>query len=424
MNLAHNFNNVTVIQTWLFFLCSLLTIFCLNEVKAKELYEPETVKNRDRPRYDPLGIPVASFYFFPKLEISEYYDDNIFASDLDEKNDFITAIRPQLLLKSNWNNHALNFQGSASILQHINHQDENSEDFSFGGDGRIDILRNSRLTGGADYSRNHRERTSPDDIAGLEQTIFHETRAFSFYEHELSLFTFKTGVRFNRKDFDDVRSTTGIINNDDRDREQITGEFRIGYIVSPQYSAFIQGTVNKQEYDNLSDELNLDRSSSGYEISIGSQFYGSEVLFGELYLGFKEQDYDDQRLKTIDDMTGGGSVTWQPSKLTTLNLASSRTIVETTVNTASGIFETKTELVIDHELLRNLLLNLNLSFAQDDFEGIRREDKYLSGGIGAYYLINRYVNFGINYDHVTRDSNTIDADFSRNRVFLNMNIQM
>jgi hypothetical protein len=343
---------------------------------------------------------------------------------MDEKDDFITIINPQLIMKSNWNNHALRFKGSGSIQQHIDNRTENSEDFNFGGDGRIDILHNSRLTAGADFTRDHKRRSSPDDIAGLEPTIFHETRAFSFYEHELNPFTFRTGIRFNRKDFDDVRSPTGNINNDDRDREQLSGEFRIGYIVSPQFSAFIQGIVNSQSYDNLSDELNLDRSSNGYQIIIGSQFYGSEVLFGELYLGYQEQDYDDNRLKTIDDMTGGGSITWQPSRLTTLNLASSRTVQETTVDTASGIFETKTELVVDHELLRNLLLNLNLSFIHDDFEGINREDKYFSGGIGAHYLINRYLNFGINYDFVKRDSNTIDADFTRNRVLLNMTIQM
>lgn len=405
-------------------LLPILSVFSLDKVNAKESLRPETVKTRARPSFDPLGVRFASFKFFPKLTINEQYNDNIFASENNEISDFITFIKPQLIVKSDWNNHALTFRSAANIEQHFDNESENSEDFSFSGNGRIDILRKSRLTAGAGYARDHRRRSSPDDEDGLERTIFHETNVFSFYEHDLEPFTFKTGITFNQKDFDDVQASSGIINNDDRDRDRITGELQINYEFLPEYSAFIRGAINQRNYDNLSDDLLLDRSSSGYEINIGSQLYGSGVLYGDFFIGFKEQNYDDPRLKTINGISGGGSLTWLPSGLTTVNLTSSRLIRETTVNTASGVFESKAKLDIDHELLRNLLLNLNVSYTHDDFVGIGREDKYLGVGFSANYLMNRNVNFALQYKFNNRSSSNPGSDFNRNILSLGVKFQM
>ena len=413
-----------VLKSWFFVLLSSLAIFSSVKIDAKESLRPETVQTRARPSLDPLGVRFASFKFFPELTINEHYNDNIFATENDKISDFITLIKPQLIVKSDWNNHALTFRSAANIEQHFDNESENSEDFSFSGNGRLDILRNSRLTAGAGYARDHRRRSSPDDEDGLERTIFHETNVFSFYEHDLKPFAFKTGIRFSQKDFDDVASSTGIINNDDRDRDRITGELQINYEFFPNYSAFIRGAINKRNYDNLSDDLLLDRSSSGYEINIGSQIYGSGVLYGDFFIGFKEQDYDDLRLKTINGISGGGSLTWLPSGLTTVNLSSSRLIHETTVDTASGIFETKAKLDIDHELLRNLLLNLNVSFSHEDYVGIGREDKYFDVGIGANYLMNRNVNFALQYNFSNRSSSNSGSDFDRNILSLGVKFQM
>lgn len=402
----------------------ILTPFYLNDVQAKESFQPETVKTRSRPQYDPVGIRAASFNIFPKLSVTEYFDDNIFADSVNEKSDFITDIQPQLIIKSNWNNHALTLSSSANIHQHLNNEAENSEDFNFIGHGRIDILRQSRLEGGASYEQNHQRRSSPDDVQGLVPTIFHETTVFSFIEHELNLFTLKTGIRYVNLDFDDVASSIGVINNDDRDRDRVTGDFRISYSISPQYSMFVDGFINRLNYENLSDGLALNRDSKGYGINLGSIFHGSRLFFGELFIGFKEQAYRDPRLKTIYGVTGGGSITWQPSILTTFNLSSSRSIRETTVGIASGIFQTEAKFEIDHELLRNLLLNFNLSVSQEDFRGIDREDKYLNIGVGSNYLMDPLVNFGLKYDFTTRHSNRDASNFTRNAVYFNLNLQL
>ncbi len=97
----------------------------------------ETVRNRARPKLDPLGIRRGAFTVLPGLEVREVYNDNIFSEDEGKIDDFITLVTPNLLARSDWRNHQLNLGANATIGRYANESDENFEDFSVGLDGRL-----------------------------------------------------------------------------------------------------------------------------------------------------------------------------------------------------------------------------------------------------------------------------------------------
>ena len=49
---------------------------------------------------------------------------------------------------------------------------------------------------------------------------------------------------------------------------------------------------------------------------------------------------------------------------------------------------------VDHELLRNLLLNANAGYENDFFQGVSRTDAVFSAGAGIRYLLNRNLYLG------------------------------
>src|SRR3954447_8123129 len=55
-----------------------------------------TVLERPRPEYDPLGLRFSNWFLYPKIELDEVYNDNIFATKGNRKNDFITVVSPTL----------------------------------------------------------------------------------------------------------------------------------------------------------------------------------------------------------------------------------------------------------------------------------------------------------------------------------------
>ena len=129
---------------------------------------------------------------------------------------------------------------------------------------------------------------------------------------------------------------------------------------------------------------------------------------GEVYVGYRSQFYDDPDLQTIDGITGGASIYWNVTTLTTITGEVERTIEETTFLTddegrpAAGYFRTRYGFLVDHELLRNLLLQASLFGIQEDFSGIDRTDDTLLATVGATYLMNRYLDISIGYRYTMK----------------------
>ena len=71
---------------------------------------------------------------------------------------------------------------------------------------------------------------------------------------------------------------------------------------------------------------------------------------------------------------------------------------------ASGYFATRIDARVDHELQRDLLLNVRAGWGQDDYRGTTRTDDYYTAGLGATYQLNR--NFGISGGYTFRSRNS------------------
>src|SRR4029079_13116294 len=104
------------------------------------------------------GVPVGSFRLFPELELDEVYNDNIYATPTGQPGtlgSFIQLIKPTFDLRSDWNNHMLNFFARGNFGFYSASALENFQDFSFGSTGRLHIQRDWNVYGGASFSRAH-----------------------------------------------------------------------------------------------------------------------------------------------------------------------------------------------------------------------------------------------------------------------------
>ncbi len=397
---------------------------------AQEPERGETVTSRVRPELDPLGARIGGFLLYPKLSLGEELNDNIFAVDDDKDLDFITTVTPSLRLRSDWNNHALNVDGALAVGRYVDHQSENFEDFRVGIDGRVDIMRNSNASALVRYSELHEERSSPDEQSGREPTEYSVTNFLLSYFHRFNRLSFDIDGTARIIDFDDVATSTGVINEDDRDRTIVQGAVRAGYEIVPEYEAFIRATGNTRLYDDdddiVVDGLKLNRDSFGYEFVVGTAIDFSGVTFGDIFVGYTSQEFDDDNLSTVKGVTFGGKVTWNLSGLTTLTGSITRTIEEVTSSRASGRFTTRAGITADQELLRNLLLNASIFGIRRDFEGIDRDENDAVFGLGAKYMMNRNLYALLDYNlhfRETSQSGGGGRDFLVNSMMLQIQTQ-
>jgi hypothetical protein len=380
-----------------------------------------TVVDRSRPDYDAAGIRLGGFLLYPGLAVQESYNSNIYATQNNRRDDFITTISPSLDLRSNWNNHALRLHADTALARYADHQSENYTDYTLLTDGRVDVLRDLRLFGGAGVARRHEARSSPDNQGGTEPTEYTVYSANAAIEKVFNRMSVRLDGKGERYAFSDVQNSSGgTIGQGGRDRNQGELSLRTGYELAPLRVVYLQGSVNTREYDNSRDANGYARSSDGYAFVVGAEYDLTGITSLDIFAGYRQQDYDDARLKSMTGWTAGATFTWNVTRLTTVTAGLTRDIEETTLAGASGYFATRTELRIDHELLRNLLLNARVGYEQDDFEGIGREDDYISAGLGAKYLISRNFALSGGYGYRERDSSATNSDFSENVVFLRL----
>lgn len=406
-------------------MAGVLGVCAVAPVLAQTESRTTTVMDRPRPELDALGVRAGGFLVYPSVTLSEAYNDNIFATQTDTKDDFITTVTPEVRANSDWNVHSLQFQASGTVDRHATNSAEDTEEFTVGTNGRLDIRRDTNATAGLQYQSLTEDRGSPDDVNGSEPTEYTLGTANAGFFNRWNRVSLNAGARVRQYDYDDVPTSAGAtINNDDRDRDEYRLSLRGGYQIQENYEAFLEGVVSRADYDADVDDNGINRDSDGYEFRAGARIDFTGLVFGDFYASYITRDYDDPTLTNFDGVGAGADMTWNVTQLTTVTGTVSRQVAETTLASASGNLRTNLAGRVDHELLRNLILSGRLGVSRDEFEGTTREDDYLRGMLQARYMMNRNLYFTLRYEYTDRDSSSANADYDRNIVFLRLRAQL
>jgi hypothetical protein len=385
----------------------------------------QSVTERARPGYDAVGIRAGAFMVYPKMDVTENYNDNIYATENQTKSDFITQVAPSIAVNSLWSRHALNLHAGVDQYWYLHNSGENRFDYHVGADGRLDILRDTNVTGAASYAQLHEDRglpTSPASAAEpTEYKLFDSKVALNQAFNRITTSLIGT---YDNYDYDDVAKIGGgTIDQSFRNRNEYTGSLKLGYLVSPDTSIYTQGTLNKRDYTDTTIP-GTDRSSDGYAVVVGSDFKLSRLAQGGIFVGYQSQSYDNPAFSDISGVAYGADVNWFVTALTTVRVNASSTIQESTITGNSGYTAQQVDLGVDHELLRNVILSGDIGYEKDNFDGIGRKDDIYSGKVGVNYLLNEFFAVGLNYSLTDRNSNQTGDDYTRNVIGLTLRGQL
>ena len=188
----------------------------------------QTVTERPRPKLGPLGVRAGAFTIYPMIEIRESYDGNVFATETNISDDLITVIHPSIRVKSETTRHRFDIQANANVGKFADNTDENYEDMLISAEGRLDILRKTRLFAALRYQGLHQDRSSPDDPAtNVEPVEYSVLNGLFAGEHVINRLGFRLEGKFKTLDYDDVSTAVGaVIDQDDRDRGEYEFSFR------------------------------------------------------------------------------------------------------------------------------------------------------------------------------------------------------
>jgi len=374
-----------------------------------------SVTERSRPDFDAAGLRVGSFLIYPSLAVSGVYDSNIFATSSNEESDFAYVLEPTLEVESDWGIHALGLRAGARFGRFTDFDSEDFDNYFAFAQGRLDLPQGTVFGGSAGYERLQEDRTSPSAPDTEDPVEFDLITARLQLAREVARLGARLNVAMRDLDFDDVGSGAALVEQDNRDRTEYTVGGRVSYETSPNLAGFVQASYNWRSYD-----LDTGRDSDGYRVEGGIALDFGGVTTGDLFVGYRSRDYDNPAFDDISGFTFGAEVEWNPTPLTSVGLLVTNIVEETATAGSPGYVETRLAATVDHELLRNLILSAEASYATQDYEEIDREDDVYAAGVGAEYLINRYVSVEAAYTYSSRNSDLALEEFDRHTVVLRL----
>ena len=382
------------------------------------------VRERPRPAYDSVGIRAGGFLIFPSMEVDASNNDNIYKEDQGENSDRVFSLRPRIFGASQWSNHELNFDAGVDSRSFSRESREDALNWFAGVEGRLDVARDFHFRAAVNARRLHEDRGDPNSPRAAKRPVSRnllsaEVGAF----RRMNRLNLQFEGKFADVAYDnatDARTGMRVVQND-RNRKEAEIGARIGWEITPGYEAFVRAKHYARRYTRL--QKGFDRDSDGSEFVAGAALDLGSVFSGELFLGYREQEFEDFRLPSAEGLSFGASLTWNPTALTTVWGMAEHSVDESTLRQASGYLATSFRVGVDHELRRNLLVGAELGVADNRYEGIARVDDILSGRVSGTWFINRSLRANFGYRFQRRDSTVIRDDYDENVFFFSVLLQ-
>ncbi len=371
-----------------------------------------SVSERADPNFDAIGGQLGAFKIDTGISVEQRFDDNIFRTTSETESDSITVLTPAVTISPDLPIHDISLTAGARIGKYWSNTEENYQDLGAQLSGRYDFDYNTNVRFLTGYAARHEDRSSPEASGGDTPVEFTVLRNEIGAARELGTLKVSVVAQDQRLEFDDNSVDGAPIDNSARDRSVQTISARVGYALSPATEVFTTPTYTWTNYERSDED---DRSSQGYDITVGASHDISGKLHTDLYLGYFARDMDNDRFKNIGGAKFGGSLLWNPTALTSVKGELGRQIREVSQSEAAGYIQTNASLGVEHALTRRTTLDASVGWANFDFEGERtgidRQDDVKQTKLGAQYRLFNGAALNADYTFTTRTSNEVNSDY-------------
>lgn len=363
------------------------------------------------------GVRAGAFVFKPELTLGMEYNDNVYATKNNTESDWIASVKPRIRAISLWSRHEIKLDAGLDSMEYLDNSGEDHTNAHVLAGGRLDVVRGTYIEAQGGYEKLHEERGSPDaQNAWDEPASYDRLSASGTINRQSGRFALTAEGEVLNYRFDRVGLVGGGSENlDYRNRTEYTTRARVAYAQLPGVAPFIECRYDRRQYE---EENEAQRNSEGYRIGAGTEIYMGGITQGEIFGGYLHQNYEDR--EDFNSAWYGGSLSWEATRLTSVKATVERLIRETTQAGASGILSTEARLLVQHELLRNLIIGAGFAYIDDDYKGLDLTDKYYQAGPRVNYLWNRYLSAGLKYDFTQKNSSRYESlrEYETNRVII------
>ena len=365
----------------------------------------------------------------PEIELDEVYNDNIFATPIGatgQTASFVQLIKPTLRLKSDWNQHALNFFARGSIGLFAATSIPNYTDYSVGTDGRYDIGRDWNGYGGGSFSHSHEDPGTPNGATGaVPPNLYDQIAGNVGYFQKFNRLSVRADGRIDNYHYtNNFVSVNGSLPSFARDRTEFRESLRTGYEFMEGTQAWVRGSLNQRNYINTPDATGFFRNSSGFDVVAGLQIDFGGITSLEVFGGYLEQNFVDPNFKKVSQPTFGLTGYWNPIREVSVRPFVQRSVNDSGLTNAPAGLTTSGGIDIDYMIRPDVKLSAHGDYALIDYSLVSQVstqvDQYITLRAAAIYTPDNIFFLGPSYQYVTKTSNQTGLNYNQNLIMLRL----
>jgi hypothetical protein len=369
------------------------------------------------------GVTYGNFTFLPQVTGAGFYDDNVFATHSNRQGSWGALVRPELGVFTAGQNYAIQAQGAIEDRWYTDFSSENQLNAASAIAATVMPDPNTQIIAKGGYVRAHEARgTGESTFTGFDRPIGYDT-----YDASLAL----------NKRFDRWWTSVGVANTwINYDTPTIQGvpvpqtyrdgnigvvSGRVGYVVAPLTSVFVEWSGNQRNFDVGAFDSQGYRVVGGVLLEPGP---GARVK-GEVYAGYMNQNYTGIGFQEVSTYTYGGALAWLIAPRWTAVATGSRVALESGLNNGVSVVESTAGARLDYQLMPNLIVGAGASYLQDDYLSASRSDWSWSPLASIKYLVTPNLTLGFDYRNVSFDSNGLGVlNYYRNVYLLSLTARL
>ena len=348
--------------------------------------------------WQPRGIRIGNFIVLPSVDMAGVSVSNIFRSK-PARADQAFDLRPTVIMRSDWRTHAVEFRATGGFSYFDNFPREDDRAYSLEARARIDITRQTQLSGLAlhELYQESRGTLAQRVSGGAQRADVTSDQTALLLNHRFNRLSVELRGTTLQRDYTDTTAPDGTVtSNRDRNLTATEQAVRVAWAFKPTFQVFGETAVNQRQFEAVSIIDGISRNSTGERYRLGVSFGNtSQILRGEVSLGYGEQTPDDRRLSTINGMIIDANLAWRVNALNAMLFRASTDVVETTVAGAAGGFARRGALEWRHAFLKPLIGTASIGYSATDYQGNGISENLTESAFGLeYYLAPEAMVFG------------------------------
>lgn len=364
------------------------------------------------------GITAGNVTVLPSVTAGAFYDDNVFATPTNRQGSWGQLVHPELGVVANGQNYTTEARGFIEQRWYDRFSSEDQLDGAAAVASTLMPDPNTQVVLKAGYARAHEARGTGDStFVGFDRPVgFNTYSASAAVNKRFDRVWTSLGGAGSWQHYD--TPTIGGVPVDQNYRDGVISVVsgRIGYVVAPLTSVFIEGSGNRRDFQVDAYDSDGYRAVAGVLLEQGP---GARMK-GEAYAGYMYQNYNGPTFLTVSTFTYGGNLAFLLAPRWTAVVAGSRNALESNYNLAGGVSVVESTLFgrIDYQLLPNLVIGGGASWIADEYNGVGRTDYSISPLVSVKYFVSPNVTLGFDYRNLGFDSSGAGVSSYYRNVYL------